>query len=96
VTGLTLTTADSRVFLTWNVNREAVGRYIVYRSQTLRGVYEYLATVSQPTNEFEDTVRYTDDGVMAGFYYYYKVTGVSIEGLEGPFPPMPVWTRVAE
>jgi fibronectin type 3 domain-containing protein len=71
--GLTATALSSTsVKLTWNAAANAIG-YVIYRSTTSGGPYVF------PANYVNSGVRtsLTDNDVVAGTTYYYRVTSVN-------------------
>lgn len=69
-------TYSDRVRITWNAVSGA-NEYKVYRSGSEGGSYSYLATVTAPTTQYDDT------SVTQGTTYWYKVSTV-INAHEGP------------
>ena len=75
VTGLTVTTvSSSQLDLAWTANSDA-DHYKVYRSTTLGGPYDLIA--STITNSYSDT------GLAPSTTYYYTVSAVDSAGNEG-------------
>ena len=63
---------------------EKVNKYRLYRSQSYDGAYELIQTIAMTGLETENTVTAVDDNVALQQYYYYKVSAVNVQGLEGP------------
>jgi fibronectin type 3 domain-containing protein len=74
-TGLQAEATATSIRLTWNVTNGALN-YNVKRSTTAGGPYEIKANVAATT--------YTDTQVQAGITYYYVVSAVGTDGLQGP------------
>ena len=94
VTSLRLQAAGTNVFLSWD-RMEGVKEYILYRSSTFRGDYEEIRPrIPQPDDGTR--VEFTDTGVMPGFPYFYDISAVSPEGLEGRRLERPEGIRVLQ
>jgi hypothetical protein len=77
-TGIYTITGDEAVVVVWNpVREEDVVGYGVYRSRTLDGAYERLATLHGVEN-----TSYTDYDVANGVTYYYAVDAFDRRGHE--------------
>lgn len=75
--GLSATSADAEIGLTWNTVDEA-DSYNVYRST------DSGSEVSgEPVAEAVTETEYTDTAVTNGTTYYYQVTAVTSDGTEG-------------
>jgi hypothetical protein len=80
--GVTSTTGDREVLLSWYPNQELdLGGYRVYRSTTENGSYGEIAWVraSRPDVAYEE---YLDRDVLNGRTYYYAVSAVDDRGNE--------------
>ena len=64
-------TSQNRISLTWDDEQSGNG-YIVYRSDATDGVYTQIATTNATT--------LTDQAVIAGVDYYYKVKATNLAG----------------
>jgi len=62
-----------------------VSKYKIYRSLSYDGSYLMIAEVIQPGQNTKP--EYVDENVQPNGYYYYKVSGVNAQGLEGPISP---------
>ncbi|MBZ0267728.1 hypothetical protein K8I85_06200 [bacterium] len=77
-TGVYTITGDEQVTIQWYpVREDDVEGYGVYRSRTLTGAYDRIATV----NGIENTT-YVDDNVANGVTYYYAVDAFDRRGHE--------------
>jgi hypothetical protein len=77
-TGVTTVTGDGWVEIQWNpVREEDVVGYGVYRSRTLEGAYNRIATV-----EGVESTSYLDTHVINGVTYYYAVDAFDEAGNE--------------
>ena len=82
-TGIELLSSNSVVLISFN-RVDSVNSYYVYRSLTHNGVYERITEVNQVSN-ITPVVSHIDENVILGIYYFYKITCVTVEGLEGRF-----------
>jgi hypothetical protein len=79
-TGLTVVPGVSRIFLTWNENKERdLAGYFVYRS-TRRSGKNFRRLTDKPINRS----TYSDETVKPGVSYFYAVTAVDTSGNENP------------
>jgi fibronectin type 3 domain-containing protein len=83
VVGLELSSTGGVVNIRWQ-RSEKVNKYRLYRSQSYDGAYELIQTIAMTGLETENTVTAVDDNVALQQYYYYKVSAVNVQGLEGP------------
>lgn len=72
---LTVSANDGAVTLEWASVSEATA-YIIYRSPVASGGFEQIASVEEPT--------YTDTSTSNGYQYFYRVSAVRANGIEGP------------
>ncbi len=87
VTGLNASvTTNKLVALSW----ESVAhphRYNIYRCLSYDGQYQFIDTtgviLDTQGNMIDEGKTYTDNDVVVGEKYYYKVSAVNAEGLEG-------------
>jgi hypothetical protein len=78
-TGLTVVPGVSRIFLTWNENRERdLAGYYVYRST--KSGKEFKRLTDKPINRS----TYSDETVTPGILYYYAIAAVDTSGNESP------------
>jgi len=74
--GLTASIGDGSVTLTWTVNRPAeISRYMVY--------YSDLSDSDVVVLDSSQTALYYADGLANGRLYYFRVSAVTTDGLEG-------------
>lgn len=66
-TGLRVDTSTGYVVLSWPEVKDAIG-YQIYRANSAKGKYDYLAITTKPT--------FTDKSSVRGKTYYYKVASV--------------------
>ncbi len=92
VTGLTLTSYGGVVYAKWN-RFDNVSKYKLYRSLSHDGQFELIATIDNPSAGISEFVEYIDSNVQLRNYYYYKISAVSLQGLEGPISPYK-WVKV--
>src|SRR5690554_1545315 len=77
-TGVTTVTGDGWVEILWNpVREDDVAGYGVYRSRTLTGAYDRIATVQGMEN-----TSYVDNDVTNGTTYFYAVDAFDRRGHE--------------
>jgi len=76
-TGLTAVAGDTRVDLRWNGVAESLAGYVVYRSITQNGTYTRINTSTVSVG------AYSDLGLSNGRIYWYRVSAVDQQGLEG-------------
>lgn len=83
---------DKWVELTWSVTQSAA-KYYVYRALSYSGSYQNLVPdgILNPTGG--TTVLYRDTNVFSGNDYYYKISAVNEDGLEGSYSP-PQYARI--
>ncbi len=70
------------VNLRWDLLNNVEG-YYVYRSLNYNGLYDQIAS---EIPDHGDTLGYYQDfgeGLISGSWYYYKVSGYNVQGLEG-------------
>jgi len=79
--GLTVTTGDRQIELSWVIDNPAkVRSYRIYRRDTTSAIFFYL--------DSSLTTKYLDRLVRNGFTYFYQVSAVSRTGAEGTRSPM--------
>jgi hypothetical protein len=75
-TNLAIFTADRELELTWSVSDSAgISMYHIYSSDSLNGEYGLFDST--------ETTEYTATNLMNGRAYFYKVSVVNTEGIEG-------------
>jgi Abnormal spindle-like microcephaly-assoc'd, ASPM-SPD-2-Hydin len=77
--GVGVPAGNHLAILSWNASTSPVVGYFVYRSMSSGGPYTRL-NASADTN-----TGYTDSSVVGGQSYYYVVTAVDSNGVEGSF-----------
>ncbi|HOE90575.1 MAG TPA: hypothetical protein PKZ69_06415 [Candidatus Cloacimonadota bacterium] len=82
VQGILLSSTGGVVNIRWN-RAEYVSKYRIYRSQSYDGKYEIIEEVSNPSAEAGNYVNTIDSNVTL-MRYYYKLSAVNVQGLEGP------------
>ncbi len=92
VTGLTLTSNGGVVYARWT-RIDEIKEYKVYRSLSYDGEFELIATIENPASGITEFVDYVDSDVQLNTYYYYKISAVSQQGLEGTISPYK-WVKV--
>lgn len=70
---LAVPVSQTQINVSWNEMPDAMA-YVVYRSTTPDGTYQYISTTAEPF--------YSDTGLLPGTVYYYRVA-VVIGGMEG-------------
>jgi fibronectin type 3 domain-containing protein len=68
-------TSQTSIKLTWTVVSGAA-QYKIYRCVTSTGVYQFVDSTEEGS--------YTDNGLTPAKMFYYKVSAVGVDGIEGP------------
>lgn len=80
ISGFTAISNNASVILKWD-KLDNMQEYRVYRSLQYDGIYEFRLTVTQI--ESSTYIECIDNEVQVDVYYYYKVSAVNKQGLEG-------------
>jgi fibronectin type 3 domain-containing protein len=80
ISGFSVTTSNASVMLRWD-KLDDIREYKVYRSLQYDGIYEYRLTATQI--ESVSVIECIENDVQIETYYYYKVSAVNKQGLEG-------------
>ncbi len=81
ISGFTVRSSNSIVYLNWDRIVDQIAHYNVYRSLQYDGVFEFRFSV--PQSETSAIIEITETNVQLEAYYYYKVSAVNLQGLEG-------------
>ncbi|MBU1319170.1 MAG: fibronectin type III domain-containing protein [candidate division Zixibacteria bacterium] len=73
---LVLTVSDGSLALSWDASAAAVDKYLIYRADSTAASFSLLDSAT--------TTSYIDNDVQNGIRYYFKVSTVSVAGIEGP------------
>lgn len=82
VTGLMLQSISSTVLVKWH-KAQNIKEYYVYKSMTHNGIYERIAVIPQSVSGDNQDISYIDSNVQIGIHYFYKISAVNEQGLEG-------------
>ncbi len=80
LSNITLSSSNGKVNIQWT-RLDNVHKYYIYRSLSYNGQYIKIAETFNPqTGNF---VTYIDNDVVINSTYFYKLSSVNIQGLEG-------------
>jgi len=72
---LVLTVGDGSISLSWDASAAAVDKYLIYRADSTAANFSLLDSAT--------ATSYTDNAVQNGIRYYFRVSTVSVAGIEG-------------
>lgn len=77
---------NGSVDMIWDNDASGVSGYYIYRSMAYDGLYVRIVELNHiPSNEDPPTQTYTDNDelLVPDEWYYYKISAVNAQGLEG-------------
>lgn len=80
VSNMILSSSNGKVNIQWT-RLNNVYKYYIYRSLSYNGQYVKISEIMNPLTG--ENMTYIDDDVVINSVYFYKLSSVNIQGLEG-------------